>query len=400
MNFALILKSDLIQLPNFNDLYISKRLNLIIRFWLSLCRITENATTATTSDFQLLLVAKDDNGSNKRPRHDYDTDLVSCFEWNHLCFIAAIQKENCLNSNIDQKVVLPNIDAGTSDEAIMLEVEVMGLLFPSANISHENTSCENEVPRRRMCISVPTTFGLSSRPRIIQVAVGYYHVLVLVGWENTQSNESDDITQSSTESVKYCVTRVYATGYGTNGELGVGYRLDWSEEFVPIDFTEHVKFIAAGDCCSALITAHQGRVYTFGSGAYFRLGHEDDLDRLSPCFVSALQHVGQLQPNGEFSGMKSVACGRFHMAAVSVGLGDVYCWGWNRFGQLGHIGKIKEGKTRGSHVCEPRRMSELDAPHLLGHDSSGGTHVCSIRQILCGARFTALLTTSNKVIIM
>lgn len=51
--------------------------------------------------------------------------------------------------------------------------------------------------------------------------------------------------------------------------------------------------------------------------------------------------------DGRFSGLRAIACGGWHCAALST-TGEVYTWGWNRFGQLG---------------CGDRNLSPL--PHLL-----------------------------------
>jgi alpha-tubulin suppressor-like RCC1 family protein len=45
--------------------------------------------------------------------------------------------------------------------------------------------------------------------------------------------------------------------------------------------------------------------------------------------------------------MRAIACGGWHSVALST-TGEVYVWGWNRFGQLG---------------CNDRNLSPL--PHLL-----------------------------------
>jgi len=383
-------------------------LSSIRSYWRDLVRVTEGEV------IELDKLEDEIPLHIKRQRIHEDTtttDVVTCFDWNHLCFIAAINNSS-LNS--------PGANNGS--ESVLLEVEVVGLSPPSLLLlskrEKEKTSIDvlednSFKAPRRIQISVPSTIGLGSQPRVIQVAAGYYHVLVLVGWkdhsiiidDNTISSSSSSLSEVDIDGEKYYATRVYASGRGSNGELGLGeFVLDWTDQFLPVNFSENVRYIAAGDCCSALIS-YDGRVHTFGSGAYFRLGHGDDLDRFSPCCVAALDNVCHILSNGVVAtGMKSVSCGRWHMCAVSIGLEEVYCWGWNRFNQLGSQKEsgLGLGRKSTSRICQPRRISELDANHLLGQDNSVSytTNTVTIRQLLCGARFTAILTSSNKVIIM
>lgn len=51
----------------------------------------------------------------------------------------------------------------------------------------------------------------------------------------------------------------------------------------------------------------------------------------APIPVDTLDGIGEMRSDGTFTGMTSVACGAWHTAAVST-TGDVYTWGWARFG--------------------------------------------------------------------
>lgn len=51
----------------------------------------------------------------------------------------------------------------------------------------------------------------------------------------------------------------------------------------------------------------------------------------TPTVVDALGGVGTMRTDGSFTGIASVACGAWHTAALST-TGDVYTWGWARFG--------------------------------------------------------------------
>jgi len=62
-------------------------------------------------------------------------------------------------------------------------------------------------------------------------------------------------------------------------------------------------------------------IFTFGSGAYFKLGHgSGDEDELAP---RCLERLWQ----GGLRGVQDVSCGRFHMALLAKETYDVYVWG-------------------------------------------------------------------------
>lgn len=84
------------------------------------------------------------------------------------------------------------------------------------------------------------------------------------------------------------------------------------------------------------------RLYTFGSGIYYRLGHGTTEDCLEPTLVSRLLEeedpVGDVEVlnediyetvasfTGLCGGIERVALGTWHMVAVTCGMNDVYTW--------------------------------------------------------------------------
>lgn len=75
-----------------------------------------------------------------------------------------------------------------------------------------------------------------------------------------------------------------------------------------------------------LILTNAGLVYSFGYGNHGQLGHGDLISRHThPVLIEALAGVP----------IMGVACGGWHSLVVS-GCGDMYSWGWNQDGQLGH----------------------------------------------------------------
>jgi alpha-tubulin suppressor-like RCC1 family protein len=155
---------------------------------------------------------------------------------------------------------------------------------------------------------------------------------------------------------------------GSHGELGIGTRISWTDDLCRVKFDsslnrnqghghqlntlnetspEVVVYIAAGHNYSALVTrrktvaanlmteVHVQELYTFGGGIYYRLGHGSTEDCLYPTRVSQLAEVlsedwcMQSTTAGRDRvelGVQRVACGCWHMVAVSFGMNDVYSW--------------------------------------------------------------------------
>ena len=74
-----------------------------------------------------------------------------------------------------------------------------------------------------------------------------------------------------------------------------------------------------------ILLTDTGCVYTFGLGSRGQLGLGHIQPAEEPVLVEALAGVP----------VKDIACGSWHSLALSV-YGDVYSWGWNEAGQLGH----------------------------------------------------------------
>ncbi|TYH51772.1 hypothetical protein ES332_D10G301600v1 [Gossypium tomentosum] len=96
----------------------------------------------------------------------------------------------------------------------------------------------------------------------------------------------------------------------------------------------YVKGIACGGRHSAVIT-DAGALLTFGWGLYGQCGQGSTDDELSPTCVSSLLGIR----------IESVAAGLWHTVCVSTD-GDVYAFGGNQFGQLGTGGDQAETLPR------------------------------------------------------
>lgn len=139
----------------------------------------------------------------------------------------------------------------------------------------------------------------------------------------------------------------------------------------------YVKAVACGGRHSAVLT-EAGALLTFGWGLYGQCGQGSTDDEVSPCYVSSLgglavaavaaglwhtvcitesgdvysfggNQFGQLGTGGDQAEMfprlveapvlenqhaVSVSCGARH-SAICTDTGNVFCWGWNKYGQLG-----------------------------------------------------------------
>ncbi|XP_057496040.1 ultraviolet-B receptor UVR8-like isoform X2 [Actinidia eriantha] len=167
----------------------------------------------------------------------------------------------------------------------------------------------------------------------------------------------------------HCLTvtmegEVQSWGRNQNGQLGLGTTED-SPVPQKIDAFQGicVKMVAAGAEHTAAVT-EDGQLYGWGWGRYGNLGLGDRKDRLVPEKVSSI----------EAEKMVLVACGWRHTISVSSS-GGLYTYGWSKYGQLGH-GDFED------HLI-PHRLEAL--------------HGNFISQISGGWRHTMALTSDGKL---
>uniref|UniRef100_A0A182QWD0 HECT-type E3 ubiquitin transferase n=1 Tax=Anopheles farauti TaxID=69004 RepID=A0A182QWD0_9DIPT len=132
------------------------------------------------------------------------------------------------------------------------------------------------------------------------------------------------------EQTLYAVTpdgKLYATGYGAGGRLGIG-GTDSVTTPTLVESLQHVmiKKVAVnsgGKHCLAL--SSDGEVFSWGEGEDGKLGHgnRDSYDR--PKLIEALSGIGVVD----------IACGSAHSACITI-QGHVLTWGKGRYGRLGH----------------------------------------------------------------
>nr|CAD7602464.1 unnamed protein product [Timema genevievae] len=121
--------------------------------------------------------------------------------------------------------------------------------------------------------------------------------------------------------------KVYATGYGAGGRLGIG---GTDSVMMPtlIESIQHIciKKVAVnsgGKHCLALTA--EGEVYSWGEGDDGKLGHGSRSSCERPRLVEMLKGKE----------IVDIACGGAHSAAITAKR-EVYTWGKGRYGRLGH----------------------------------------------------------------
>ena len=148
--------------------------------------------------------------------------------------------------------------------------------------------------------------------------------------------------------------KVFAWGHGAGGRLGVG---DFLSRIQPMEVemltNKCVLQIAAATWHSAAIVLNppmqkSGWVYTWGSGYHGQLGHGKSQVVTKPSIVESLL--------GRNLSARSVCLGSHHSAMIAMD-GEMYTWGSNLHGCLGHA--IKEKFVE--HTSEPGHVSGFGA---------------------------------------
>ncbi|CAH8849372.1 unnamed protein product [Trichobilharzia szidati] len=149
----------------------------------------------------------------------------------------------------------------------------------------------------------------------------------------------------------------------------------------PFGFSVKIKSISCG-LGFLLCLTFSGQVFSQGIGSRGQLGLGDLSDRTELTLIEALQILTITQ----------ISTGHWHSACLT-DTGDVYTWGWNEHGQLGHkslgvknkLGVISETE-RQSCVSVLAVPTPVDFPDEL-----------PISQISCGGRHTVCLTEDGIV---
>ncbi|KAL8273903.1 hypothetical protein Esti_002226 [Eimeria stiedai] len=145
-----------------------------------------------------------------------------------------------------------------------------------------------------------------------------------------------------------CTARAFGALHAAGGRLGLGHtRGALLPTLLESLLQQQIVFVAAGESHSAALDT-RGCAYTWGSGAFFRLGHGDEADCPTPRIIESLGGVPIMQ----------IACGTFHTLAVSLA-GALFAWGSG----LGLGCGVGEDGIGGSSP-QPRQVPGIAAPVL------------------------------------
>ncbi|KAL8607282.1 hypothetical protein ACOMHN_047613 [Nucella lapillus] len=170
---------------------------------------------------------------------------------------------------------------------------------------------------------------------------------------------------------KHCLAlsaegEVYSWGEGEDGKLGHGNKSPCDRPRVVESLRgREVVDVAAGGAHSACITA-AGELYTWGKGRYGRLGHGDSEDQLRPKLVEALKNHRVID----------IACGSGDAQTLCI-TDDDTVWSWGD----GDYGKLGRGGSDGCKI--PMKIDFLQG---LG-----------VSKVECGSQFSVALTKAGAV---
>ncbi|KMS97960.1 hypothetical protein BVRB_4g097060 [Beta vulgaris subsp. vulgaris] len=162
---------------------------------------------------------------------------------------------------------------------------------------------------------------------------------------------------------------VYSFGSGTNFCLGHGEQHNGHQPRAILSFRRkgiHVVRVSAGDEHVVALDSC-GYVYTWGKGYCGALGHGDENDKTTPALVSSLKNHLAVQ-----------VCASKRKTFVLVDSGSVYAFGWMGFGSLGFTDRGVSDK-----VTRPRILDSL-----RGH---------YISQICTGLYHTVVVTSRGQI---
>ncbi|XP_072974795.1 uncharacterized protein [Typha angustifolia] len=196
-------------------------------------------------------------------------------------------------------------------------------------ISSAKVGAESSTSSEETLSAPPCLVTLNSGVRISVVAAGGRHTLALSdvgqvwGWGYGGEGQLGLGSRIRTVSSPHPVPCIESAAYSLD-RPAVTSKGNRSSEVQTCKTTGNcVKSIACGGRHSAVVT-DTGALLTFGWGLYGQCGQGSTDDELRPLCVSSLLGVK----------IKDVAAGLWHTVCTSVD-GDVYSFGGNQFGQLG-----------------------------------------------------------------
>ena len=199
---------------------------------------------------------------------------------------------------------------------------------------------------------------------------------------------------------------LYIWGSNNANQLGLGV-VDTDGRYYHIQETPtkvpglpNAVSVCLGPKHSAAITAN-GDLYIWGAGSSGQLGLGDNTSRNSPTIVTVINSntVTPATPHSQFSGdmgkaggFPTFSMGGAHSAAISSN-GDLYTWGWNNDGQLGH--GDKELRRSLSKVPGLSNVIAVSMGGFYELDYSG--HITSLTVTPLGIAHSAAITANGDL---
>jgi alpha-tubulin suppressor-like RCC1 family protein len=162
---------------------------------------------------------------------------------------------------------------------------------------------------------------------------------------------------------------VMCWGYGASGQLGNGGTGDFATPTLTssLGVGRTAVAISSGQAHTCAILDN-GNVSCWGEGVGGQLGNGGTLDKTTPTLTSSL---------GPGRTAVEISSGGYHTCAI-LDNGEVSCWGWNDYGQLGN------GGTSQRNI--PTLTSSLGVGRTAVAISSGQAHTCAIldnEEVMC-----------------
>ena len=159
----------------------------------------------------------------------------------------------------------------------------------------------------------------------------------------------------------------------------VDQELSVQKSIVPFPLPgEKIVHVACGNNHSLFLGA-TGNVYSSGIGSRGQLGHGDIGTHKSPQLIEALAGVP----------ITGIAAGGWHSLALS-SCSDVYTWGWDCSGQLGHY----QPSSNSDDSSKDRTAEVVAVPRLLDSEE---TNQCDFVSISAGSRHSVAVSSDGRV---
>jgi alpha-tubulin suppressor-like RCC1 family protein len=197
-------------------------------------------------------------------------------------------------------------------------------------------------------VSEPQPIPGLSRKKVLSFSNGFYHVIA--------RNEDN---------------KIYCWGYNNYGQVGNG-KYESVSEVAQLNSKlkeENIIDVCCGDWHSMALTS-SGQLFAWGDNKYGQIGHDKDEIR-KPVPVRLMGFNDEK--------IKSIACGSMHSMALTE-KGDVYSWGFNKYGQLG-IGNTKN----------------QNHPIRIDIKTQDFASIEKIEMISCGQKHSFLLANNGNI---